>query len=47
MIELEVNKLAVSDSDLEHGSRAQSRGRRHLGLFIEALIGYARAFVRW
>lgn len=42
-----MNKPAVADSNLEHGSRVQSRGRRHFDLFIEALIGYARAFIRW
>ena len=46
-IERAVNKPAVADSNLEHGSRVQSRGRRHFDLFVEALIGYARAFIRW
>ena len=46
-IERAVNKPAMSDGNLEHTSRVQSRGRRHFDLFIEALIGYARAFIRW
>lgn len=46
-IEREVNKPALADGDIEHGSRVQSRGRRLFDLFLEALIGYARAFIRW
>ncbi len=46
-IERAVNKPMVSDSGLEHRSRVQSRGRHHFDLFIEALLCYARAFIRF
>ncbi|MCL6597067.1 MAG: hypothetical protein K6V73_12820, partial [Firmicutes bacterium] len=46
-IERAVNKPAMADGAVEHGSRVQSRGRRLFDLFLEALIGYARAFIRW
>jgi len=45
-IERAVNKPAMADGNVEHGSRVQSRGRRFFDLFLEALIGYARAFIR-
>ena len=46
-IERAVNKPAMADGNIEHGSRVQSRGRRFFDLFLEALIGYARAFIRF
>jgi len=46
-IERAVNKPAMADGAIEHGSRVQTRGRRLFDLFLEALIGYARAFIRW
>jgi len=45
-IERGLFKPLVADSNLQHGSRVQSRGRHHFDLFIEALLAYARAFVR-
>jgi hypothetical protein len=46
-IERAVNKPAMADGNIEHGSRVQSRGRRFFDLFLEALIGYSRAFIRF
>ena len=37
----------MADGGIEHGSHVQSRGRRFFDLFLEALVGYARAFIRW
>lgn len=45
-IERAVNKPAMADGNLEHGSRVQSRGRRFFDLLLEMLTGYARAFIR-
>lgn len=46
-IERAVNKPAMADGNIEHGSRVQSGGRRLFDLLLELLIGYARAFIRW
>jgi hypothetical protein len=43
-IERGLFKAMVADSQLQHGSRVQSRGRHHFDLFIEGLLAYARAF---
>lgn len=45
-IERAVDKPAMADGGIGPGARVQSRGRPFFDLFLEAPIGYARAFIR-